>query len=701
MAALNTISENRQPIVVINGFSYAYPEAAACTLRDVSLQIKPGECHLLEGPTGSGKTTLLMAIRGLLPPGNQSGTIDLPPVSGSTFSGAPGFIQQNPKAQLLCAGLGADIAFGLENHCVDPAKMAFQVEQALKLVDLKRPLDFPVDNLSMGQQYRTCIAGQLVMSPLLVMMDEPVAQLDPRGRAKTLEIIQQLKASGKAILLCEHRPEFLQSVVDRSWRLESDGRLTETTRNAQAKADSSKPAGIKHSSSHVVKSEALQHKPLIMVNGLTFTSRRDGLDLTTLNFKAGKGECIVVCGPNGSGKTTLIRTLAGLVKPLSGTVEVFGTAPDLKNLRGRLTVLFQDPGKQLFETTVYDEVAFSARRSMTAEEDVADRVKSLLHELGLNHLAQASPHTLSYGQKHLVGLAALLAGKPEILLLDDPFAGLDIDHAARVIRLLTKVSAEFGTTVLWTTHDSANLIDWADRVIEIPENQQQESDITKQAEPSEVDNSISRSNQKFCMPTGVMLSLCMVLSMSAFAARSFELLIGLSCTNLFLLMFFSQKPFKVLKKSGLLFFWQAALIVLLYTIRFGFAEGAVPGGQVAWQLFLAFWPGMIFMSANSQPRIVRTLSKVLPQRTAFVSATCLRFLPMMLKEMQQIREVQILRGAKILAADLKYPRYWSDWFHCLLIPTLIKTLSLADDIATAATARDFGIQRQRTAWPGD
>jgi energy-coupling factor transport system permease protein len=110
---------------------------------------------------------------------------------------------------------------------------------------------------------------------------------------------------------------------------------------------------------------------------------------------------------------------------------------------------------------------------------------------------------------------------------------------------------------------------------------------------------------------------------------------------------------------------------------------------------------MIFMSANSQPRIVRTLAKVLPQRVAFVSATCLRFLPMLLSEMQQIREAQILRGARIMVCDLKRPKYWPDWIACLAIPTLIKTLSLADDIATAAAARDFGIHPKRTAWPGD
>jgi energy-coupling factor transport system permease protein len=122
---------------------------------------------------------------------------------------------------------------------------------------------------------------------------------------------------------------------------------------------------------------------------------------------------------------------------------------------------------------------------------------------------------------------------------------------------------------------------------------------------------------------------------------------------------------------------------------------------VSWQLFLALWPGMIFMASNAQSRIVAALSRVMPHRTAFVAATCLRFLPMLLSEVQQIRAIQTLRGARLLLGDLKYPRYWPDWIHCLLIPALIKTLSLASDISTAATARDFGIQPKRTAWPGE
>lgn len=700
MPALNTSSDTDTSILVIDRFSYAYPGATDLTLRDVCLQIGPGECHLLEGPTGSGKSTLLKAIRGLLPSGQQSGEIRLSGGPAEAFSVAPGLVQQNPKAQLLCTHLGADIAFGLENHCVAPAEMIIRAEDALKIVGLNRPLQFPVDVLSMGQQYRACIAGQLVMEPLLVMLDEPVAQLDPQGRKKTLEVIRQLKRSGRAVLICEHHSAPLHDVIDRSWRLDKLGRLTEIPGPSLPVADNGRVENVALQS-HCTVDECKQQRAVIRVADVTFSHPHGGLDLSGLEFCVGKGECIAICGGNGSGKTTLIRAIAGLVKPQSGTVEVFGAQARLSDLRGRLSVLFQDPAKQLFETTVFDEVAFSAYRTIAVNEQVAAWVNELLDDLGIGSLARVSPHGLSYGQKHLVGLAAVLASRPEILLLDDPFAGLDRDSAVSVMQLVTKVSRKHGMTVIWTTHDPASLTGWADRVVDISYNQFQRRENASQTVPSEIDSTTLPPARKFSLPTGIMLSLCMMLSMLAFAARTPELLIGLSGINLLLLLFYSREPVRVLKKSGILLFWQAALIILLYIFRFGLAEGALSGGQVAWQLFLAFWPGMIFMAANSQPRIVRTLAKVLPQRTAFVCATCLRFLPMLLAEMQQIREIQILRGARILVTDLKNPRSWPDWFRCLLIPTLIQTLCLADGIATAATARDFGIYPQRTAWPGD
>jgi energy-coupling factor transport system permease protein len=127
----------------------------------------------------------------------------------------------------------------------------------------------------------------------------------------------------------------------------------------------------------------------------------------------------------------------------------------------------------------------------------------------------------------------------------------------------------------------------------------------------------------------------------------------------------------------------------------------VAGFQVAWQLFLAFWPGIIFMASTSPTQVTRSLSRVLPHQTAFVVATCLHFLPMLLGEMELIRQAQVYRGARLLTEDLKKPRYWPDWLHCLLVPTLVRALCLASDIALAATARDFGLYQRRTQWPGE
>lgn len=687
-----------QPVLVIERFSYAYPGRVDFTLRDVSLRIGPGECHLLEGPTGSGKSTLLKAIRGLLPPGRQEGEIRLQSRETEPRGATIGFVQQNPKTQLLCASLGADIAFGLENHCVDPTEMEGRVEQALKRAGLDRPLHFSVDDLSMGQQYRACIAGQLVMEPPLLLLDEPVAQLDPSGREKVIEVIRQVKRAGGAILICEHRAEMLRDILDRSWQLDTTGRLKEIpAARSPATGERRDERGGRRSPAAIPG-----ENPVIRLSGLKFANDSGELDLSALDFTVAKGECIALCGANGSGKTTLIRAMAGMCEPVAGMLEVCGAPPRLHELRGRLSILFQDPVKQLFESTVLAEVLFTAQRGRGPDDQSADRVEELLRQLGLDDLAQASPHLLSYGQKHLVGLAAALAGRPEVLLLDDPLAGLDRERAASVMHLVAKVAGEQGTTVLWTTHDPDIPTGSADRVITLSVHVDiDDKNGAARTMSSDKTTANRPASRKFHMSTGVMLLLSMVLAMLAFGARTIELLVGLGAVNLSLLLLFANEPLRVLKKSGVLLFWQGAFIVLLYICRFGPAQGLLPGGQVALQLFLAFWPGMIFMSANSQPRIVRALSRVLPPRTAFVCATCLRFLPMLLTEMQQIREVQILRGARILVSDLKNPRYWPDWLRCLLVPTLIKTLALSEAIATAAMARDFDLHPRRTNWPGD
>ncbi len=714
MVGSNIVSKQSSTIISLDRFSYAYPGSSDWVLRDISLQIKAGHCYFLHGPTGSGKTTLMLALRGLLPTGSRQ-TGEIRRVSSNYAGhdqGFAGLIMQNPRTQLLNATLGSDVAFGLENNQVDPLQMPLKVEQALEQVGLKLPFSQPVDSLSMGQQYRACMAGIMVMDPFFVMFDEPMTQLDHEGREKTLALIRDLKKSGRTVLVCDHRSELLQEIVDQSWYLDEKGALYDRARVSENLSNSSGSEINKVVESSSFRDKQSQkdnilHQPradaecIIRVKGFRFENGHHGQVIPALSFDLVRGEKIAVCGPNGSGKTTLLRSLVGLVQPFTGSIEIFGRTPRMSDLRGRVSLLFQDPQKQIFETTVFAEVAFSARRNGLSEMQISEHVNTLLERLELDHLATASPHLLSYGQKHLVGLAAVLAGKPEILLLDDPFAGLDRQRTRKIMELVTEIADANEITIIWTSHDTDSVANWADRVIDLSEMKLNHSQ--KKPGPISAKTLIATppSVQKRSLGTGLMLILSLSLSMAAFAARSPVLLAGLTAMNFGLIIVSGPKPLRFMRKSVVFFFWQAVLVVLLYGFRFGLPEGIIPGLQTAWQLFLAFWPGMIFISSNSQPRIMRTLSHFLPYRIAFVVAVCLRFLPMLLTEIEEIRETQILRGARIMVVDLKNPCFWPDWFSCLAVPTLIKTLSLAGDIALAASARDFGISTKRTVWSGD
>jgi len=179
--------------------------------------------------------------------------------------------------------------------------------------------------------------------------------------------------------------------------------------------------------------------------------------LSDLSFSLGRGQRAAVCGPNGAGKTTLLRCLTGFVRPTRGRIRIFGEEPRPVKLRERVGCLFQNPAKQLFENTVFAEVAFSLKRLGVTGEGLAARGAEALALCDIEDLADCSPHKLSYGQKHLVALASVLAPDPDLLLLDDPFAGLDAARIEAVLRLISNLSEERGTAVLWTVHDPRSL----------------------------------------------------------------------------------------------------------------------------------------------------------------------------------------------------------------------------------------------------
>jgi len=442
------------PVVRIKNYSYAYPDTTKFAIRNINLDIEPGQCHCVSGPTGSGKTTLGLAIKGLLPPGNEEGRIT--GVCATDDGGTDiGIVLQNPEIQILASSIGAEIAFGLENLCVDPATMPTKVREALDAVGLDRPMEYETASLSMGQKYRLILASHLVMNPRLLILDEPAGQMDPDGLKKLLKVIQALKNTGMSFLLFEHNPEFLTEIIDAYWHFDSEGyfragclKMSDYDPSMSGSPGRGKPGAT--------------DRKVVSARKLTVSGADGSPIFSDLFLKVAKGQRVTVYGPNGAGKTTLLRCLAGFVQASAGDVMIFGKKPIPGNLRGRVGCLFQNPQQQLFENTVYDEVAFPLKRFGKKGNAMASKVDETLNMCEIGDLAGFSPHKLSYGQKHLVALASVLAADPELLLLDDPFAGLDQSRCELILNLLSRLNQDKDLTVIWACHHPQMFSGWAD-----------------------------------------------------------------------------------------------------------------------------------------------------------------------------------------------------------------------------------------------
>jgi cobalt/nickel transport system ATP-binding protein len=181
------------------------------------------------------------------------------------------------------------------------------------------------------------------------------------------------------------------------------------------------------------------------------------------------GERVALLGPNGSGKSTLILLIAGLLMPTKGEIQVFGqstTSKDFQKFRSRIGLVFQDPDDQLFTPSVIEDIEYGPKNLKLPEEDVKKRSAHVLDIMGITHLKDRPPHRLSFGEKKKASLATALVLKPELLILDEPTANLDLASRRGFLDMLNDLNRS-GTTVLVSTHDVEALSELADRVVVI------------------------------------------------------------------------------------------------------------------------------------------------------------------------------------------------------------------------------------------
>ena len=469
------------------GWRHAGRKNAA--LSGVDLDIAPGERVLVLGPSGSGKSTLMGGLAGLLggaEEGEATGTLTVDGVAPAAARGRVGLLMQDPEAQVVLARVGDDVAFGMENLGVPREEIWPRVENSLAAVGLSVPLDHSTTELSGGQKQRLALASILAMGPGLLLLDEPTANLDPSGVAEVRGAVEAVvEKTGATVVVVEHRVDVWASLVDRvivvaDGAIAADGPLREVL--AQ-QGDALRERGIWLPGDDVaaevgpapeVAPASSGTTPIARVADLTIgydknSPVRSGIDLT---IERGVSTCIV--GANGAGKSTFALTLAGLLPPISGTVEVEtsdGTRGDphewsSKQLLGRMSMVFQEPEYQFLASTVAEELAIGPRAAGMTDEEIAPLVDEHLEALGLTKLARANPMTLSGGEKRRLSVATALISAPELLILDEPTFGQDRGTWLGLVRLLRAALAR-GVTLVSITHDPAFVAAMGQRVVDL------------------------------------------------------------------------------------------------------------------------------------------------------------------------------------------------------------------------------------------
>jgi cobalt/nickel transport system ATP-binding protein len=223
-----------------------------------------------------------------------------------------------------------------------------------------------------------------------------------------------------------------------------------------------------YNSEKAKKASEINDTPILEVKDLCYRyPHLDSNALDKINLEIFKGERVAVLGANGAGKSTLFKHLNGILRPLSGEVIVKGETVTKKNVRAcreTVGIVFQDPDDQVLAPSVEEDIAFGPINMGLSRKEVETRVKEALEMVGLTGFEERAPHHLSGGQKKLVAIAGILAMRPEVIVLDEPTAGLDPLSSARILELIMKMNRELGITLLLSTHDVDVVPYFAERV---------------------------------------------------------------------------------------------------------------------------------------------------------------------------------------------------------------------------------------------
>ncbi|WP_314209367.1 ABC transporter ATP-binding protein [Vagococcus salmoninarum] len=509
-----------KPFIEFKDVTFQYHSQSAPTLHNITVTINHGEKILVVGPSGSGKSTFAHCINGLIPhiyQGSLRGTVtvngkDVSQSNLSELSFEVGTVLQDTDGQFIGLTVAEDVAFSLENECVEQAEIIKKVGKLTTEVGLETHLFKRPQELSGGQKQRVSMAGVLIDEVPLLLLDEPLANLDPATGQESMALIDQMcQEQDRTVVIVEHRLEdVLYRKVDRILVFEEGTIIADLTPEALLKSavlnevgireplyvSAMKYAGVNLQETTGIASVATVASPDLLSQLNTWESQTEKpelpecseelLELRELNYKypsteetvlAGlsvtfnRGEMLSIVGKNGAGKSTLCKAICGFIKPQSGSLLWQGrdfTELSIKERADHVGFVMQNPNQMISQKMIVDEVGLGLVLRGVPQEEVATRVKEVLHICGLYPFRNWPISALSFGQKKRVTIAAILVLEPAMILLDEPTAGQDLRHYTEMMVFLEKLSQQ-GIAIAMVTHDMHLMLEYTTRALVIGE----------------------------------------------------------------------------------------------------------------------------------------------------------------------------------------------------------------------------------------
>lgn len=502
-------------VVDIENLSFTYPDGAK-VLKNINLKVPKGQIVAIMGANGAGKTTLCHHLTGVIPHIFKGTTEGRAIVGGMDVYEHPvhelaqkvSFVTQDPEGQLINPDVLMEVAFGPENIGLPREEIMKRAEWALEAVGLKGFESRSSSELSGGQKQRLALAAGLSMLPQVLVLDEPTSQLDPIGTTEVFEVLVGLKGKhGISTIMTTHAAEDVPRYADlvmvlNKGEVVADGTPAEVFREVElldrVGVEVSQVARAGHELApdqptwlmveegrkqivKLIEQKKLTPKPVppksraakgdIVLECVDLTFTYPGTPpvtaLRNVNLKVRKGEMIGIIGQNGSGKTTLVKQFLKVLKPTKGRVLLNGK--DIKDfttgsLAASIGLVLQNPDEQLFTISCKTEVEFGLRNLKLPEDEIKRRVDEALGFVGLQEQWDTFPFRLSFGDRRSLSVAAVLAMRPDVIILDEPTTAQDYLGRHRIAKLAKKLN-EAGHTVIMITHDMNLVAQYAERTV--------------------------------------------------------------------------------------------------------------------------------------------------------------------------------------------------------------------------------------------